>query len=282
MHSAPGAPADGTARRHPAVRENSERLRQRNELANPNDAPAIGTAGIPGGSAGDGAGDMRRGAGRSPGHGSGGSAAAASEPRIAGSASAVHPETVSAERSAGGISGDGVLGAEENAGINTGAAGISSGDSRMASRTNRRRRPRRRDVTVSRGGLQPLGADSAPPAGRDLSDPREGESGKPDNGRGGESDVKKSRGAAFSLPVMPMPDTVAGRLGPGEDMTATESAPPGRGARKTSAFKVGNVVTEPYLPVPTPPRSIRERISGSHRNGPDFQSSTYGDAENER
>ena len=199
-------------------------------------------------------------AGRNPGRGAGEPAAATDRRTAAGSDPAVPPEHVASDRSGGGMSGDGALGREENAGARGGAAGVSSGDTRMASRSRRTRRPRRRDIGISRGALQPLGADNAPAAGRELAESKDGESGEPDNGRGGESDVKKSRGAAFALPVMPLPDNVTGRLGPGEDMTAVETASPGRTRRESASAEAGAVRREPYVPAPSPPRFIRERI----------------------
>lgn len=75
----------------------------------------------------------------------------------------------------------------------------------------------------ARGGLRPLTRDNAPPAGREQSD-RDGKGDKPGEGRGGPSGHKKSRGIASWLPVIPVPDQVAGRLNPGHDIESREKS----------------------------------------------------------
>ncbi|MBQ9502908.1 MAG: hypothetical protein IJU70_12175 [Lentisphaeria bacterium] len=98
----------------------------------------------------------------------------------------------------------------------SGSGGKRSGGERRRKNVSRRREP-------ARGGFQILLPDTAPQAGRKPAD-REEKGDQPGTGRGGESGVKKSRGAAAALPVIPQPDSVAGRLGAGEDVTSVEHA----------------------------------------------------------
>lgn len=101
------------------------------------------------------------------------------------------------------------------------AAG-STGDGRSRNERKRQKKSVRKKIQESRGGVQPLLPDCNPPAGRELSE-KEGHGDQPGDGRGGDTGAKKSRGAAAFLPVTPQPDTVAGRLGVGEDLTSAES-----------------------------------------------------------
>lgn len=132
------------------------------------------------------------------------------------------------ENAAGGLAGSSGAGGEDDGGLRTEMQAGASGGNRVESGRERSRKEVRRKDQEARGGLQPLLPDNAPPAGRELSE-KDGKGDRPGDGRGGETGAKKSRGAAAALPVIPLPDTVTGRLGTGEDITSVELAPPGSG-----------------------------------------------------
>lgn len=126
------------------------------------------------------------------------------------------------KNTAGSAVGNGGLAGEENGISRMNAAAGSSGDGRFRNERKRQKKSVRKKMQESRGGVQPLLPDRNPPAGRELSE-KEGQGDHPGDGRGGDTGAKKSRGAAAFLPVTPQPDTVAGRLGNGEDLTSAES-----------------------------------------------------------
>ena len=128
----------------------------------------------------------------------------------------------SGRNTAGGAAGNGGLSGEENGTNLMNVAAGSTGDGRSRNERKRQKKSVRKKIQESRGGVQPLLPDCNPPAGRELSE-KEGHGDQPGDGRGGDTGAKKSRGAAAFLPVTPQPDTVAGRLGVGEDLTSAES-----------------------------------------------------------
>ena len=128
----------------------------------------------------------------------------------------------SGRNTAGGAAGNGGLSGEENGTNLMNVAAGSSGAGRSRNERKRQEKSVRKKIQESRGGVQPLLPDRNPPAGRELSE-KEGHGDQPGDGRGGDTGAKKSRGAAAFLPVTPQPDTVAGRLGVGEDLTSAES-----------------------------------------------------------
>ncbi|MBQ6595951.1 MAG: hypothetical protein IJH79_00215, partial [Lentisphaeria bacterium] len=121
----------------------------------------------------------------------------------------------------GGMNGSSGINGEEESGSAAGMTAGHGGGSMFQTPEKRRRKEVNHKKTEHRGGFQPLLPDRSPQAGRKAAEGDEhGDS--PGTGRGGDTGTKKSRGAAASLPVLPRPDTVTGRLGEGEDMTSID------------------------------------------------------------
>lgn len=129
-----------------------------------------------------------------------------------------NPRKAESRPAGGGMNGSSGMGGEEESGSAAGMTAGHGGGSMFQTPEKRRRKEVNHKKTEHNGGFQPLLPDRAPQAGRKAAEGDEhGDS--PGTGRGGDTGMKKSRGAAASLPVLPRPDTVTGRLGAGEDIT---------------------------------------------------------------
>jgi len=132
-------------------------------------------------------------------------------------------ENEARENSAKGVSASGAGAADPDGEVESDADSAASvGESRLAEDRRSRKRPaaKRRAETPPEGGLL-TAFDTQAPAGRDASQ-KEEHGDKPGDGRGGETGVKKARGTGTTLPVIPLPDSVAGRLGGGSDALAEQ------------------------------------------------------------
>lgn len=171
------------------------------------------------------------------------------------------PHTAAADpakgASAGGFAGSGDTGGDEATSLAVGMNNALADGLRTRGVEKRRRKTAARQKTGSRGGFHPLLPDTAPPAGRELAEKDE-HGDRPGDGRGGDTGNKKSRGAAASLPVTPQPDTVAGRLGSGEDAVSTDPAVPGRGGPGGGPIASG--ARETASSPPTAPSAVRRMI----------------------
>lgn len=132
-----------------------------------------------------------------------------------------NPRETESRSTSGGMNGSSGMSGEEESGAVAGMAAGHGGGSMSQTHEKRRRKEVNRKKTEHRGGFQPLLPDRSPQAGRKAAEGDEhGDS--PGTGRGGDTGSKKSRGAAASLPVIPRPDIVTGRLGAGEDITSID------------------------------------------------------------
>lgn len=132
-----------------------------------------------------------------------------------------NPRETESRPAGGGMNGSSGISGEEESGSAAGMTAGHGGGSMFQTPEKRRRKEVNHKKTEHRGGFQPLLPDRSPQAGRKAAEGDEhGDS--PGTGRGGDTGTKKSRGAAASLPVLPRPDTVTGRLGEGEDITSID------------------------------------------------------------
>ena len=132
-------------------------------------------------------------------------------------------ESEARKNSAKGVSASGAGAADPDGEVEPDADPAASvGESRLAEERPSRKRSvvKRRAETPPEGGLL-TAFDTQAPAGRDASQ-KEEHGDKPGDGRGGETGVKKARGTGTALPVIPLPDSVAGRLGNGSDALAEQ------------------------------------------------------------
>ena len=158
-----------------------------------------------------------------------------------------------------GTSGSGEVSEEDENALKSTLGAGASGAARGRNARERRKKSVNRRKEPSRGGFQMLPADKAPPASRKLAD-KEEHGDEPGTGRGGETGAKKSRGAAAALPVIPQPDSVAGRIGSGEDVTSVENGTNSRRPGKTEVLSFPDADEEPG-----PSRSAPARIRLSVR-----------------
>jgi len=145
--------------------------------------------------------------------------------------------------SGGGDADDG-----DDAGDDPGA-GAAGTRTLKAERSGSRRRPPRRPQPEPRPeGFQLPGFDRNPPAGREAAEHDE-HGDHPGEGRGGDTGAKKARGTGTALPVIPLPDTVAGRPGAGNDALT-----PFRTAAGDSALpEERGIPARPAAPAAEPP-----------------------------
>ncbi|MBR4664756.1 MAG: hypothetical protein IKO93_12860, partial [Lentisphaeria bacterium] len=147
-----------------------------------------------------------------------------------------NPRKAESRPAGGGMEGSSGMNGEEESGSVAGMTAGHGGGSRFQAPEKRRRKEVNQKKTEHRGGFQPLLPDRSPQAGRKAAEGDEhGDS--PGTGRGGDTGAKKSRGAAASLPVLPRPDTVTGRLGAGEDITSIDQSLSGCNTRESRVGK---------------------------------------------
>ena len=150
---------------------------------------------------------------------------------------------------------------EENPG-----ASAPAGTTRTANkRRSAPRRNARRKAETPPVGYAMTAFDSHPPAGREAANKDE-HGDRPGDGRGGETGAKKARGVGTTLPVIPLPDSVAGRLSPGADATAPHprhgDAAEG-GSAATAKRQYSPNAPEPPLVPPCFTSQVRQRLRTS-------------------
>ena len=172
-------------------------------------------------------------------------------------------ESETRESSAKGISASGAGAADPDGEVEPDADPAASvGEPRLAEdrRSRRRSAVKRRAETPPEGNLL-TAFDTQAPAGRDASQ-KEEHGDKPGDGRGGETGVKKARGTGTALPVIPLPDSVAGRLGGGSDALAEQhfrcSADGGSAAGRGE--NPGTRAAEPVVKHPGFTSHVRRRL----------------------
>lgn len=127
-------------------------------------------------------------------------------------------------------------------------AAAPAGESRRAGdRRSRKRADAKRRAEAPQDRYQLTAFDHHPPAGRDAST-KEEHGDKPGDGRGGETGAKKARGTGTALPAIPLPDSVAGRLGSGSDAIT-----PGRSRGEADTVPGAMSGKNPGARAPEPP-----------------------------
>ncbi len=126
--------------------------------------------------------------------------------------------------------------------------GASVGESHRAEkRSSRKRSAAKRRAETPQDSCRLTAFDTDPPAGRDAST-KEEHGDKPGDGRGGETGAKKARGTGTAVPVIPLPDSVAGKLGSGSDAVT-----PGRSRGAADAVPGTMSGENPGTRAPEPP-----------------------------
>lgn len=148
--------------------------------------------------------------------------------------------------SGGDVSGGGEAESGDDSDRNPGGNAASTASAAASGRREHRRKKTKRPRETHGDASRVIFADNTPPAGRKQSE-KEEHGDRPGEGRGGETGAKKARGAASALPVVPLPDSVAGRLGDGTDSRAERRAAAGDGGAAECGNGVAGASPEPSV-----------------------------------
>ena len=140
---------------------------------------------------------------------------------------------------------------------------VSSEDMSLAGESGRKDGQERSRTSSSGQPLSPNLQDRALPAGRDVAAEggEEGSEEPTESPRGDAQGDKSGREIASMLPVMPLPDSISGLLGVGEEMRQQTLSGAGGSESGAEIRRVSAVVREPALPSRHHPRRFRRYIN---------------------